>query len=464
VRRLSGSDARCAAGGSSLPLLLGGGSNRIVRSSLIMGSLLAVLQGGGLSVSADDWPQWRGPLRDGVWRETGIADRFEGGQLPIRWRVAIKPGYAGPAVAEGRVFVTDRDRDKHTERVLCLDVGTGQLLWRHEYACTYGVSYDSGPRATPTVRDAKVYTLGAMGHLFCLDACDGRILWTKDCVKDYRAPVPVWGFASAPLVDGERLIALIGGADTAAVVVFHKDTGREIWRSLSAREIGYCPPVIIEAGGTRQLIVWMPEELCSLDPHSGEVHWRQPFHCESGLSIATPITDGHRLFVSTFYNGPLMLRLAATRSAATVLWKGESDSELDTEKVHCLMSTPWLKDGYLYAVGGYGALRCLDAETGARVWETYQPTGNDRWWNAFLIPCGDRVFIANEQGELITARLSPKGYEELSRARLIEPTNRVRRRDVVWSHPAFANRHVFARNDKAIVCASLETAASQPGR
>ena len=414
---------------------------------------------------ADDWPQWGGPRRDNVWRETGLVDRFEGDQLPIRWRVAIKPGYAGPAVADGRVFVTDRDKDKNTERVLCLDAATGKDLWQHEYACSYqGLSYDSGPRATPTVCDGKVYAVGAMGHLFCLDVRDGRIIWRKDYVKDYQATLPIWGIASSPLIDGERLIAMVGGGDGAAVVAFHKDTGREIWRALSAKDIGYSPPVILEAGGTRQLIVWMAEELCSLDLRDGKVYWRQPLHCESGLAIAAPVTDGRRLFVSTFFNGPLMLRLDSDRPGVSVLWKSESDSELDTDTVHCLMSTPLLRDGFVYAIGGYGALRCLNAETGKRVWETYQPTGNDRWWNAFLIPCGDRVFIANEQGELIIARVSPKGYEEISRAKLIEPTERVRRRDMVWSHPAFANRCVYARNNKAIVCASLEGAASRPSR
>ncbi len=411
---------------------------------------------------ADDWPQWRGPRRDGVWRETGIVERFAGHELAYRWRTPIGSGYTGPAVAEGRVFVMDRPKEGKTERVVCLDEGTGRVLWVHEYPCVYrGVDYPLGPRATPTVADGRAYTVGTMGHLFCLDVRDGKPIWARDYVKDYQTNIPTWGVTSAPLVDGRQLIALVGGANDAAVVSFDKDTGRELWRALSVGDMGYCQPVIFEAGGVRQLIVWLPERIVSLDPRTGRVHWEQPFHCRMGHTIMTPVFDGERLFVSTFFNGPIMLRLSADRPAAAEMWRGKSDSELATDKVHCLMSTPVLRGGHLYAIDAYGALRCLKADTGERIWETYQATGNDRWWNAFLIQHGDRTFLANEQGELIIARLTPKGYEEISRARLIEPTQQIRRRNLVWSHPAFANRCVYARNDREIVCASL---AAEPRR
>jgi len=404
----------------------------------------------------DDWPQWRGPLRDGVWREDGIVERFDAEGLKIRWRTGISGGYAGPAVADGRVYVTDRRKRKNTERVMCLDERTGKVLWTHEYACKYrGVQYDCGPRCTPTVAGGKVYTVGTMGHLFCLDARSGRVLWQRDYLKDFGTDIPIWGIAAAPLVDEQRVIVLAGGVNGATVLALHKDTGKEIWRALSEKAIGYCPPVIFEAGSTRQVIVWVPQAVISLDPKTGRVHWRLPFHSNTGLSIATPIMVGQRLLVSTFYNGSLMMRLAADRPAAVETWRGKSDSEIKTDGLHCLMSTPVMKDGYIYGVCSYGALRCLSAETGGRIWETYQATGQGRWWNAFIVPNGDRVFLANEQGELIIARLTPKGYEEISRARLIDPTNRVQRRDIVWSHPAFANRCVYARNDREILCVSL---------
>jgi outer membrane protein assembly factor BamB len=426
---------------------------------------LAVTASWGL---ADDWPQWLGPQRDGVWRETGILSRFPPGGPKTRWRTAIGGGYAGPAVANGRVYVLDRqlsgDKSASTERVLCLNEADGKVLWKHEYPCQYRIQYPAGPRCTPTVYQGKVYTLGAMGDLYCLDANDGCVSWSKSFTNDYKQKAPIWGFASHPLVDGDKVISLVGGEGTA-VVAFHKDTGKELWRALDSagdHGPGYCPPMICQAAGKRQLIIWHPEAVESLDPESGKVYWSQPFRLQSGLSIPTPRQAGDLLFVTAFYNGPLMLKLSQHKPDATVLWKGKSNSERDTDGLHSIIPTPVIKDGHIYGVCSYGQLRCLKADTGERVWETFQATTGDgpaRWANAFLIPQGDRFFLFNEGGDLIIARLTPKGYDEIDRAHLLEPTGRAgmgRRPDaVLWSHPAFANRCVYARNDKEIICVSL---------
>jgi outer membrane protein assembly factor BamB len=438
--------------------------------------LLLAVPTGGLVPSlgrADDWPQWLGPQRDGVWREAGILERFPDKGPKVRWRTPIGAGYAGPAVVGGRVFVTDRilARDAKnpanpfgrstvagSERVLCLDDKTGKILWHHEYDCPYHISYPAGPRATPVVAGGKVYTLGAMGDLLCLDVANGKVLWSINLPREYKAPVPAWGFAAHPLLDGDRLICLVGG-EGSVVVAFHKDTGAEVWRALSAAEPGYCPPMIFEAGGKRQLIIWHPEAVNSLDPEIGQVYWSQKFLAKAGLSIPTPRQTDHLLFVTAFYDGSMLLKLDAERPAATVLWKGKSHSEQPnrTDGLHSIMSTPFLRDGHIYGVCSYGELRCLRLDTGERVWQTHAATGgkSERWANAFLVAQGDRFFLFNEQGDLIIARLDPKGYHEISRAHLLEPTNHMTNRPVVWSHPAFANRSVYARNDKEIVRVSL---------
>ena len=205
-------------------------------------ALLTLLVGGfPAGTFADDWPQWLGPQRDGVWRETGIVEEFPVGGPKIRWRTPVRPGFSGPVVAGGRVFVTDRKLDPGarvneddpfdrsvvagTERVLCLDEKNGQVLWSHEYPAAYGVSYNSGPRASPVVRDGKIYTLGTEGHLLCLDTKTGGVLWSRACKKDFGVKTPLWGFAAHPLLDGDRLICLVGGKGSV-VVAFHKDTGR----------------------------------------------------------------------------------------------------------------------------------------------------------------------------------------------------------------------------------------------
>src|SRR5207244_3876391 len=127
--------------------------------------------------------------------------------------------------------------------------------WKHEYPCAYRISFPAGPRCTPTVQDGKVYTLGAMGNLYCLDAADGKVLWSKDFPKEYQAPVPLWGFCGHPLVDGQKLFCVAGGPGSVAVAL-DKDTGKELWRSLTAKEQGYSAPTLIKAGGTRQLLIW----------------------------------------------------------------------------------------------------------------------------------------------------------------------------------------------------------------
>lgn len=418
---------------------------------------------------ADDWPQWRGAQRDGVWRETGIVQSLPK-VLRFKWKTPIGAGYTGPAVANGRVYVTDRLLDKDsqnpenpfsreavggTERILCLDAETGKILWVHEYPCRYTISYPAGPRATPTIHEGKVYSVGAMGNFFCLDAESGKVLWSKDYVKDFGFEVNTWGASAPALIDGDNVILLVGGADDSNVVALHKDTGAEVWRSLYAADPGYCPPMIFESGGVRQLIIWDPVALSSLDPATGKVHWRQPFEVKAGLSIPTPVKEGNLLFVTSFYNGPLMMDLDPNKPAASLLWKGNSSSEIKTDGLHAIMCTPLMENGHIYGVCSYGQLRCLDAKTGARLWETYDATGDGRWWNAFLVKHEDKTVICNEQGDIIFAKLSPEGYTEESRAFLIEPTNRAQRRKIVWSHPAFANKCVYARNDKEIVCADL---------
>ncbi len=424
------------------------------------------------ALHADDWPQWLGPKRDGVWREGRILEQFPADGLKVRWRTPINAGYAGPAVAAGKVYVIDRslhpkaagpsDAFKRgqvpgTERVLCLNEADGKMLWQHEYDCSYNISYPAGPRATPLIDRDLVYTLGAEGDLICLSAESGKIVWARDFKKGFGIDAPLWGFSGHPLIEGESLFCLAGGTGSVAVA-YNKRTGQELWRALSAKEPGYCPPTMVAVNGTRQLIIWHGESINALNPDTGKVLWTVPMAVRFGLSIATPRQDGNLVFISSFYNGPIMLRLEQNKPEPTVVWRGKSNSERNTDGLHALMSTPMIDAGHIYGVCSYGQLRCLKADTGERVWDTLKATTSGkevRWANAFLIKNENRYFLANEKGELIIAQLTPEGYREVSRTHLLEPTNTAAGRDVVWSHPAFANRSIYARNDKEIVCASL---------
>ncbi|MEE2635671.1 MAG: PQQ-binding-like beta-propeller repeat protein, partial [Acidobacteriota bacterium] len=389
-----------------------------------------VISLGSVALSADDWAQWRGRDRLGVWHEDGVVERFPDNGLRVQWRTPLRSGYAGPAVADGRIFVLDWQEDSQSrtldgvERVVALDETTGAVLWTHEWHTSYRMlmaSYAVGPRATPTVDENRLYVVGATGRLFCLDVETGSVLWQKDYVEDYDTSVPTWGVASAPLVDGNKLIAIVGGEPDALVMAFDKQTGAEIWRAIEVvGEMGYGQPIIYEAGGTRQLIVWHAAALASLDPETGEVYWSQDWEARSGLSVATPVHNGDYLFVSQFYNGSMMMRLSQDRPTASMLWQGNARSELpdQTEGLHSLITTPLIIDNHIYGVGSYGELRGLDARTGERLWMSDQMTAQARWGAAFFVRHRDRYFVNNDDGELIIAQFTPEGYVELDRTRL----------------------------------------------
>ena len=415
---------------------------------------------------ADDWPEWRGKGRLGVWNETGILDEFPKEGLAIKWRTPIHGGFAGPAVTGGRVFVADFIRGintKGTERLLCLDEKTGRILWTQQWDVDYiGLqqTYAIGPRATPTVDGDYVYVLGAKGALVCLEVKSGEIVWMKDFVKDYDTQVPTWGMAGAPLIDGPRVIAIAGGAGNAKVMAFDKLTGKEIWRALNSEkeEPGYCQPILFEADGTRQLIIWHPRAVVSLEPATGKVNWEQPFRTHNQVNLATPVMHDTRLLISSFYNGSMLLDLS--KPQASKIWQGKSDSEIKPDGLHSLVSTPVFDGDYIYGICGYGQLRCLRASTGEQVWETQAVTAEKaRWATALIVRHGDRFFINNDHGELIIAKLKPEGYQEISRTKLIKPTsnpgNRRQMSAVNWSQPAYADKHIFARNDEEILSASL---------
>ncbi len=434
------------------------------RSFLAAWSVAILLVSCGSSpLHADDWPQWRGPQRDDVWRETGIVEKFAGDQLPIVWRAPIGPGYSGPTVADGRVFVTDRQTEpKQIERVHCFDAKTGKPLWSHEYDCEYSIGYDAGPRAAVTIDAGWAYALGAMGHFHCFDAATGKILWKKELAAEYKIRMPIWGIAAAPLVEGKQVILQIGG-EHACLVAFDKVTGEERWKALDDRA-SYSAPIIVQQAGLRVLVCWTGDSISALDPADGKLHWRLPFKpSKMVLNVATPVFvnrangNADRLFVAGFYDGSLMAQLADDKLEATELWHKVGPNEQQTKALQSIIGTPYFDGDYVYGADSYGQFRCLDANTGDRVWESLAAVPKARWATIHMVKNGDRMFLFNERGELIIARLSAKGYDEISRTKLIEPTTDQLnlRGGVCWSHPAFANRHVFARNDKEIVCADL---------
>lgn len=420
------------------------------------------------AVSADDWPQWMGPQRDNVWREDGLLEKFPAGGPKVLWSTPVAGGYSGPAVSGGKVCITDyvtadnvkvdnfdRREFSGTERIHGLDEATGKVLWTHEYPVKYSISYPAGPRCTPVMHEGLVYALGAEGHLFCLSTDSGKVVWSHDLKKEYSTTAPLWGYAAHPLIDGDNLLTLAGGEGTH-IVALNRLTGQEVWRSTSsgAQGQGYCPPTIINHGGARQLIMYKPDAVVSLDPATGKQYWSLPYEASNGSIIMSPVLSGNYLYAAGYSNKSLMMELDPARPAARELWRDKSN-------IICPVNVqPFLDKEVLYGFDQKGVLRALTIPDGKRLWETSdaigkRPAGSE---TAFIVRQGSRYVLFNELGELLLAELTAEGYREIDRAKVIEPSNFAFGREVVWSMPAFANRHIYLRNDNQIICVDFAAA------
>jgi len=416
---------------------------------------------------AADWPEYRGPDRAGLWDAGGLPDSFAK-QKPTRlWSTPVGAGYSGPTVAGDSVFVMDRgpsDTSAQVERIVCVDRATGKLRWAHEYECVYrDVGYAYGPRSSVTIRDGKAWALGTMGHLHCLDAKSGNVIWSHDLGNEFEIDMPIWGLTNSPLVEGDAVVMQIGAKENGAcLIAFHKDTGEEIWRAFDDKA-SYVSPVMIEQAGQRVLVAWTGFRIAGMEAATGKVLWEIPTR-PSKMPINVPgpalSEDGTKMFLSVFYDGSRLIELDQEKVAARELWHRQGTSERRTDALHSMISPPYIFKDHIYGIDSYGQMRCLEMTTGDRVWENLNAVTQGRWGTAFMVrnTSDDRTWMLNERGELVVARLTPEGYNEIDRIKIIEPTTELKQRTegtVLWSHPAFAGTQIFARNDRELICVEL---------
>jgi len=377
-----------------------------------------------------------------------------------KWGVSIAPGYSGPTVSNGRVYVTDHPAiPEDSERVLCFDAMTGEKIWSYDYDCKYkGIGYPAGPRACVTLDGDRAYSLGAMGHLYCFQNRTGRVIWRRDLNTEYGIRMPTWGIAAAPLIVKDKIILNIGGENNACVLALDKLTGKELWRNLDD-DASYVAPILITQGGQPVVVVWTAQMVSGIDPETGSIYWQQEFLQDNMINnIATPVFYNGYLFVSSFFDGSMLLKLDANRLEAVKVWKRGGKNERNTDALHCCMSTPLIKDDHIYGVDSYGELRCLNLVNGDRLWVDLSAVNRSRWANIHLVQNGKLTYMFNEHGELIIAELTPGSFNEISRTKLIDPTKEQLNRKgngVTWAHPAFANKHIYIRNDKELICIDL---------
>lgn len=383
--------------------------------------------------AAGDWPQWRGPARDGVAPGVALPGKLPA-QLQKLWEVEVGEGHSGHVVAGDKVVVLSRQGND--EVVQCLNLADGKTLWRDSYPAPYeprgaARSHGKGPFSTPTIADGKVYAFGIRGVLTCYDLASGKVLWRKDYTKQLKSPYPMWGAANSPLVTGKMCILSVGSKGESAFVAFEKDTGNEIWKQ-QIDGAAYSSPVVAKLAGKERVVLLLEHNLVGVELATGKLLWKVPFVVRYQMNIITPVVEQDMVIVSGSRQPAIGVKVST--EGAKVVWKNEAES--------MFMSSPVLKDGYLYGLSdkGRGTLVCLDAATGKTKWSS--PGGQGRY--ASLAFAGDKLLVLTTRGELVLVKASPDAYTELSRCRV---TSRP-----VWSHIALTERNILVKDNSHLLC------------
>ena len=411
----------------------------LVAASALVAAL--VIDHQALNGAPADWPQFLGPLRNGVYSGPPLAEAWPAAGPTKVWQKSVGEGFAGPVVAGDRVILFHRVKDE--EVVEALDARTGNALWRYAYKTAYrdDFGFDEGPRAVPVVANGRVYTFGAEGQLHALDAATGRRIWSVDTTGRFGVRKGFFGAAGSPLVEDGRVIANVGGTDGAkgaGIVAFNAETGAVLWTATD-HQASYSSPVGATFGGRRHAVFFTRGGLVGLDPATGAILFQRPWRSRSASSVnaATPLVIGDVIFASaTYETGAVALRVKG--SELTELWSSD-----DVMSNH--YATSVYADGYLYGFHGRQefnpSFRAVELKTGAVKWSV------DRYHAGSVTLVGDRLLIARETGELVLAAASPDAFRTLAQARILRGT--------VRALPAVADGFVYLRNENTLVCLDL---------
>jgi outer membrane protein assembly factor BamB len=413
------------------------GCSRASRSRQACGAALAVLSLLTGPALGDDWPQWRGPGRDGISKESGWLARWPATGPRKLWEAPVGVGYSSFAVSQGRVYTMGNLEDK--DQVLCLDAATGAPKWKHEYACSAkDPNGYHGTRCTPTVEDGRVYTLSRNGNFFCLDAASGRVNWSKDFVKEFGAKVPQWGFAGSPLIERDWVLTEAGGKDNASVVAFNRKTGAVAWRA-GSEGAGYGSLIALDIGRERCLLQFGTDRLICRKMKDGAELWQLPWPTSYGVNAATPVLDGTDVFISSGY-GFGCARIQATLTGPQPVWpaadpKGLAANQMKgwtSKNMRNHVNSCVLVNGYLY---GYdeSELKCLDWKTGEVKWRNGS-------YGKGAVTCADgKLILYGQSGKLGLAEASPAAFQEICSFPALSGKD-------TWANPVLANGRLYVRS------------------
>jgi outer membrane protein assembly factor BamB len=388
---------------------------------------------------AEDWPQFLGPERNGVYSGNDLAAKWPSGGPPVVWKKDVGQGFSAPVVSQGKLILFHRLGDK--EVVEELDAATGHPIWKFEYPTHYrdDFGFDEGPRAAPTISGGRVYTFGAEGSLHCLDFATGKQIWSSDTHAQFQVQKGYFGAACAPLVDQGRVLMNIGGAGNAGLVAFDASSGKVLWTATD-QEASYSSPVAATIDGVRHVIFFTRTGLVDVDPANGKVRYQMRWRArmQASVNAAAPIVVGDMVFLSSSYGvGATVIQIGP--AGLKQIWA--SDDALTNH-----YATSVYRGGFLYGYHGRQeegpSLRCIEFKTGKVRWSV------DGFRAGTVTLAGDKLLVLREGGELILAPASPDAFKPISTAKILPATIR--------SYPAVADGRLYVRNEKTLVCLNLK--------
>jgi outer membrane protein assembly factor BamB len=390
-----------------------------------------------LPAGADDWPQWRGPNRDGLSKETGWLAPWPAEGPKKLWESSVGIGYSSFAVAKGRLYTMGNVAE--SDNVFCFDAETGKLKWKHEYPCA---SRDPngyhGTRCTPTVDGDYVYTLSRHGHFFCLEAATGAVKWAKDFRKDFGGEPPTWGFAGSPLIEKNWVLTEAGSRNNASVVAFQKETGEVIWKA-GSDGAGYGSLIALTIGGERSFLQFSKDHLICRRMKNGTEMWRLPWPTSYGVNATTPIIEDDSVFISTGY-GFGCARLKVSPTGVTGIWPDKPLEGVPANKMKDWanknmrnhVNSCVLVNGYVYGFDE-NDLKCLDWKTGEVKWNT------PSYGKGSLISADGKLILYGQTGKLGVAEASAEAFKEISSFKALSGKD-------TWANPVLANGRLYVRS------------------
>lgn len=414
---------------------------RILHRQMLIVSLVIQATGSLSLATRQDWPQWRGPNRDGVAERTNLPDRLPE-NLQSVWKVEVGEGYSTPVAVERKVVLFVRQQEK--EVVLCLNAQNGQEIWRYSYAAPYTPRADArphgkGPKATPTIAAGKVYAFGVTGILTCVNLGTGELVWQKRFSDRFRKTYPLYGAANSPLVEANLCILGIGGHNDGALAAFNKDTGELVWE-VTEDGPSYASPIAVDLAGYRQVVALMQTRLVGVAAKTGQLLWQVPFTTPYDMNIITPVFHDGMIIYSGYRKGTTAVRLvkAGDRTSASRVWH--------RERFSMYMSSPVIRGEYMYGLSQQrAAVSCIALKDGEHKWNS--PGGLGQYVS--IVGAGDKLLVLTTKGRLMLVAADSSGYKELGRTHVTDKP--------VWAHLALAANRIYVRDKAHLACFELPT-------